>query len=86
MKKYRLYEEESAFTSKNAALESYLGIPREGTLHYASISRVENPASLDYGKYIMPVCMDAQWKCDDQFDPSKLVDYDPTWNVPLPIT
>ena len=83
MKKYRLYDEEDDWTAKNSALEVHLGIPDgKGTLRYAEISQVGNPDNSDYGKYIMPVCTIGNWKCDDQFDASNLVDFDPTWNLP----
>ena len=85
MKKFRLYDDEGEWTEKNSALETHLGIPDgKGTLRYASIWQAENPESADYGKYIMPVCTIGNWACVDQFDPSKLVDYDPTWNPPSP--
>ena len=83
MKKYRLYDTPSEWASRNASLEIHLGIPNgKGTLRYAEISQVGNPENDDYEKYIMPVCMDGTWKCDDQFDASNLVDFDPTWNLP----
>ena len=83
MKKYRLYDTTSEWDSRNASLETHLGIPNgKGPLRYAEISQVGNPENDDYEKYIMPVCMDGTWKCDDQFDASNLVDFDPTWNLP----
>ena len=83
MKKYKLYATESGWTSKNASLETHLGIPDgEGTLRYARLAEVGNSANADYGKFIMPVLMEGVWECDDQFDPSDLVDFDPTWNLP----
>lgn len=83
--KYRLYSTRSGWTSRNASLESHLGIPDgKGTLRYAEITEVNNPENEDYEKYIMPVCTEGTWKCDDQFNPSDLVDYDPTWFLPPP--
>lgn len=83
--KYRLYSSRSGWTSRNSSLESHLGIPDgKGTLRYAEISQVNNPENADYEKYIMPVCTESTWKCDDQFNPSDLVDYDPTWQLPIP--
>lgn len=83
--KYCLYSSNSAWTSRNNSLESVLGIPDgEGTLCYAEISQVTNPENSDHGKYIMPVCTEGKWKCDDQFNASDLVDYDPTWFLPPP--
>ena len=81
--KYRLYSTSSGWTSRNNSLEAHFGIPDgHGTLRYAEISQVTNPDNSNYGKYIMPVCEEGTWKCDDQFNSSDLVDYDPTWNVP----
>ena len=83
--KFRLYSSRSGWTSRNASLESHLGIPNgEGTLRYADMLQVENPENADYEKYIMPACTEGTWKCDDQFNPSDLVDYDPTWELPIP--
>lgn len=83
--KYRLYSTRSGWTSRNASLEAYLGIPDgKGTLRYAEITQVTNPDNADYEKYIMPVCMVGTWKCDDQFNASDLVDYDPDWYLPVP--
>jgi len=83
--KYRLYSTRSGWTSRNASLESHLGIPDgKGTLRYTEITEVNNPENEDYEKYIMPVCTEGTWKCDDQFNASDLVDYDPTWFLPPP--
>lgn len=80
--KYRLYSTRLGWTSRNDSLEAHFGIPDgHGTLRYAEISQVTNPDNSNYGKYIMPVCEDGTWKCDDQFNSSDLVDYDPTWDV-----
>tara|TARA_B100001094_G_C18049251_1_gene729144 strand:- start:342 stop:602 length:261 start_codon:yes stop_codon:yes gene_type:complete len=82
--KFRLYSSQSGWTSRNSSLESHLGIPNgKGTLRYASIRQVDNPENANYEKYIMPVCTEGTWKCDDQFNPSDLVDYDPTWELPI---
>ena len=78
--KYSLYASRSGWTSRNASLEEHLGIPNgHGTLRYADILQVGNPENSDYEKYIMPVCTFSTWKCDDQFNPSDLVDYDDNW-------
>jgi len=83
--KYQLYTTRSGWTSRNDSLESHLGIPNgKGTLRYAEISQVENPDNSDFEKYIMPVCTEGTWKCDEQFNPSDLVDYDPTCELPIP--
>ena len=79
--KYALYSSTSSWNSRNASLEAALGIPNgQGTDKYAEISEVENSENADYGKFIMPVFTSGTWKCDDQFNPSQLVDFDPTWN------
>ena len=83
--KYRLYASQSGWTSRNNSLEAHLGIPDgKGTKSYAVIERVGNSENADYGKYIMPVCTEGTWKCDDQFNLSSLVDFDPTWNKSSP--
>ena len=79
--KYRLYANASEWNTKNSALETALGIPDgRGTIRYAEITEVENSENEDYGKSIMPVLTAGTWKCDDQFEPSELVDFDPDWN------
>ena len=78
--KYRLYSSSSGWSNQNASLETHLDIPDgKGTLRYADESQVDNPENADYEKYILPVCTEGRWKCDDQFDPSELVDYDSSW-------
>ena len=85
MKKYRLYATSSGWENRHASLKTYLGIPTEaGTTEYADRIQVGNSENDDHGKYIMPVMMDGRWECDDQFNPSDLVDFDPTWNIPPP--
>jgi len=86
VKKYRLYSSQSGWTNRNASLETHLGIPNgKGTFCYGVLAQVENPDNDEYGKYIMPVMMDGDWKCDDQFAPADLVDFDPTWRIdPIP--
>ena len=83
--KFRLYSSRSDWTSRNTSLESHLGIPDgAGTERYAVITEVTNPDNSDYEKYIMPVVTSGTWECDDQFNASDLVNYDPTWALPRP--
>jgi hypothetical protein len=82
--KYRLYSTLTGWTSRNESLESHLGIPDGNTVRYAEVLQVANPDNADYEKYIMPVCAKGTWKCDDQFNASDLVNYDPDWFSPLP--
>mgnify|MGYP003650145144 CR=1 FL=1 len=85
MKKYKLYSTLSGWTSRNSSLEAHLGIPNgKGTLRYAEVSQVTNPANADYEKYLMPVVTEGTWKCADQFPASDLVDFDPEWNPVTP--
>lgn len=81
--KFRLYSSRSGWVSRNSSLESYLGIPDgNGTDRYSEISEVTNPENSDYEKFIMPVETDGRWKCDDQFNPSDLVNFNPDWYPP----
>ena len=83
MTKYKLYSTLSGWTGRNESLEAHLGIPNgRGTLRYAEVAQINNPDSSDYEKYALPVCMDGNWKCDDQFNPSDLVNYSPNWFLP----
>ena len=83
--KYALYATASDWDAKNSELETELGIPDgKGTLQYAEISEVENSENSDFGKFILPVLTRGQWKCDDQFSASDLVDFDPDWNPQEP--
>ena len=82
--KYKLFNDLAAWTTKSDALETYLGIPDgKGTTRYCRPRQVINPETEDYEKYVMPVGSAGRWKCDDQFDPADLVDYDPTWYPPI---
>jgi hypothetical protein len=81
--KFKLYSTLSGWTSRNSSLETHLGIPDgDGTLRYAEVSQVTNPANADYEKYIMPVCMDGTWKCNQLFKQDDLVDWDVKWQNP----
>ena len=83
-KKYMLYDTPSEWNEKEESLIDYLDVRSTLTPAYATLSIVENTDSSDFGKFIMPVCMDGRWKCDDQFDASDLVDWQDDWNIPLP--
>lgn len=82
--KYRLYSTLSGWTSRNASLESHLGIPDGNTVRYAEVSQVTNPDNSDYEDFIMPVVTDGTWKCDDQFNASDLVGFNGDWFVGAP--
>ena len=77
-KKYKLYATESGWENRQASLCAYLGIPIGKTTAYAPKETVPNPASDDYGKFIMPVMTSGRWKCDDQFS-SGVVDWQNDW-------
>ena len=81
-KKYKIYDTPSEWDEKQEALVVHLGIRSTSTPCYAIRSIVENPESSDFGKFIMPVCMDGRWKCDDQFSPSDLVDWREDGDIP----
>ena len=69
--------------SRSGLLIHHDKIPNgRGTLRYAEVAQINNPDSSDYEKYALPVCMDGNWKCDDQFNPSDLVNYSPNWFLP----
>tara|TARA_Y100000310_G_scaffold267604_1_gene279659 strand:+ start:633 stop:899 length:267 start_codon:yes stop_codon:yes gene_type:complete len=86
VKKYRLYTSSSGWNNRHASLKTHLGIPNGfGTTEYAPMREVGNSENADFGKFIMPVMTSGRWKCEDQFNPSNLVDFDPTWNIPPPI-
>jgi hypothetical protein len=80
--KYQLFATKGAWTTKETALEAHLGIPTSGTAQYASATQVTNEANADFGKWIMPAVERGRWKCDDQFDSSKLVEFQPRWFDP----
>ena len=83
-KKYKLYDTPSEWNEKQESLVEHLDVQSTLTPCYAVMALVENTDSADFGKFIMPVCMDGRWKCDDQFNASDLVDWQPDWNIPLP--
>ncbi len=80
--KYQLFETEDEWTTKANALEAHLGIPTSGTSRYAEPLQVTNEGNADFGKWLMPVVEGGRWKCDDQFNPSDLVEYQPGWFDP----
>ena len=81
MKKYKLYATESGWDNKHVSLMEHLGIPDGKTVRYALKTKVENPDSDDFGKFIMPVLTSGKWKCDDQFS-SGVVDWQNDWTIP----
>ncbi len=81
MKKFKLYATQSGWDNKHASLMEHLGIPDGKTLRYAEKTTVENPASSDHGKFIIPVLTSGKWKCDDQFS-GGVVDWQDDWNPP----
>jgi hypothetical protein len=81
-KKYKLYATENGWDAKHEALMTFLGIPDGTTVRYAEKETVQNPASDDYGKFIMPVIYGGKWSCGDQFS-SGVVDWQDDWNIPV---
>ena len=78
--KYKLLNTPEEFEAKEAEMKTLLSIPDgKGTVGYADSRVIDNPDHADYGKFIFPVVTSGKWKCDDQFEDSELVDYDPDW-------
>ena len=77
-KKFKLYAEETDWDEKEVELMAYLGLPSPAAASYASKETVPNPASDDYGKFIMPVMTSGPYKCDDQFS-SGVIDWQADW-------
>lgn len=84
MTKFQLYSSTSGWNARHAAIKTHLGIPTAGTTEYADRVQIDNPSSADYEKSPFPVMDSGRWKCDDQFDPDDLVDYDSSWYLPSP--
>ena len=82
MNKFQLYSSLSAWNAKHEAIKTYLGIPSGETLEYAVPFQINNPAHPDFEKYPFLVVEEGWWKCDQEFAPEDLVDYDPTWLLP----
>lgn len=81
--KYKLLDTPAQFEAAEADMKSKLGIPdNKGTLNYAAQTMVDNPDHADYGMFIFPVILAGAWKCDQHFDASELVDFDPSWAKP----
>ncbi len=79
--KARLYSSQSSWNSRHSSIMSHLNIPTADgkTTTYATCMQVDNESHADHGKYIFPVCTEGEWKCDDQFPSSDLVNYDNNW-------
>lgn len=84
MTKFQLFSTVSGWNTRHASIKTYLGIPTGLTTEYAVIEQINNPSHADFGKYPFPVLMAGTWKCDDQFNPADLVNYDSTWYLPTP--
>ena len=83
MKKFILYGNKGDFAAKNAEVETFLGIPEEGTSSYAAGDQVANSASSDFGKYIMPVFTSGKFDSLSLFDESSLIDWGEDWTKPI---
>lgn len=79
MTKAKLIETEEEWNTLHASIEGHLGIPIRGTKRYAVIEQVVE-GHADAGKYIMPICMETKWKCDDFVGDDGLVDWDHAWS------
>ena len=79
--KFKLYSSISEWNSRHAEIKTHLGLPTPETSEYAKISQINNESHPDFGKYIFPVMTNGRWGCDDQFDPSELVDHDDNWII-----
>ena len=82
--KFRLYASPVGWNSRHSSIKTYLEIPVPSgiTDEYATLKQVDNEENSDFGKYVFPVQTLGRWKCDDQFNASDLVDYDPDWFTP----
>lgn len=81
--KFKLYSSGSGWNNQHAAIKTHLGIPTGGTTEYAERLQIDNAEHPDHGKYVFTVKTTGRWKCDDQFNSSDLVDYDPDWYAPV---
>ena len=82
MTKYKFLNTPEEFSAKELEVKSLLSIPDSaGTIRYAESRMIDNPEHSDYGLFIFPVLTEGKWKCDQHFDSSELVDFDPSWFV-----
>ena len=82
--KYKLLNNPEEFSAKELEVKSLLSIPDSaGTVRYAESRMIDNSEHADYGLFIFPVITEGKWKCDQHFDSSELVDFDPSWFVTL---
>ena len=82
--KYKLLNTQEEFSAKELEVKSLLSIPDSaGTVRYAESRMIDNPEHADYGLFIFPILTEGKWKCDQHFDSSELVDFDPSWFVTL---
>lgn len=80
MTKYKLLNTSEEFSAMESDIKSKLGIPdSKGTLKYADERVIDNPEHADHGKILFPVLTAGDWKCDQHFDASELVDFDSNW-------
>jgi len=87
--KYKLYNTKKEWNTAQDFITAALGLPipsvmrpddlAAGIRAYAEgVTLVSNPDHVDYGKYILEVQTEGEWKCD-QFFPHGLVNIDDTW-------
>ena len=85
MPQFQIISTLSDWNDLHSAIKTYLGIPTGLTTEYAKAQAVDNPENADFGKFPFIVMETGSWKCNDQFDPNDLVDYDPTWFLTDPL-
>ena len=77
--KAKIFNSSTQAESSILEIQTSLGIPRQGTDRYARVMEVINPESDNFGKFTFPILTEGNWKCDNLFNPSELVDWDDSW-------
>ena len=77
--KAKIFDTSTECFSSILDVQAALGIPKQGTNRYAQVSEIIDSESTYFGKFTFPIMTEGEWKCDNLFESSELVDWDDSW-------
>ena len=72
-------DDRAAWDARDAVAREGLSIPNANASSYALPVEVTNSESADFGKFIFLVKTSGSWKCDQLFESSDVIDWNPDW-------
>jgi hypothetical protein len=72
-------DDRAAWDAHDAVARAGLSIPNAHANIYSCPYEVTNSESADFGKFIFLVMTSGNWKCDQLFESSDVIDWNPDW-------